>query len=808
MSIQNCLARLVQANRISQKAADDALALHEGIQGRLYPSMGPASADAAGALEAARVMMQAAQERKLMAAKMAIRQSEIRQRMELHSKGKVSGLFSALTRDIWDDPNLPDRINVESHGEAITKELMKRAYGLVEAYGSKHAGLSQDTVSVWNVVDELYGVDTGDDVAKAAAKGWQDAVTYAVDRIKREGKPLSVKDDWRLPQFWDTARVRQFSQAEFTNDLMAEYQAGNMRVLDTAGNGEAPVAAVPGIIANAHRDISLGMGQGAGGGFASQLRVFNFENPDTYKRLMQKYGAGSGGLHKMLVGHLSSMSREIAFTEVFGPNYDATFKKLLVEAREDDIARRINETKGQKVKNIVVRPINSPAALDRAYRYMTGQLGIVESDTMAGFFGALRNIQTGARLGSAIVSAIPGDSVTAALASNANGIPAVAVLARAARDLVGDKESEAIARQLNLTAHAVMDSALGAKRFEDDILGPNITGRIAETVIRAQGLQAWTEGLKRAFSMEFMGLAARQAEHQFDALDPTFRGFLQRYGFTPAQWDSLRSTPQLEHDGARFFDVSAVEDRRLGDRLMSAILDERQFAVIEPNARIKAITTGGLPRGTLWGELARSTMMFKSFSMSIMATHMLRAATQGTVGQRATRLGGFVLLSTIAGAVTAQMQTIIAGKDPQPMDTPQFWGQALIRGGGLGMYGDLVYSGRTRGGEGLGELFGGPVLGGLVSGAGFVLGGEKVTGKNLAQYVKGWTPGSTLWYARTAADRLIFDQIQTLVDPNYRASFARYERRITKEFGQSFWWAPGDGLPKRAPDFGNAATKR
>lgn len=802
MSIANCLNRLVEARRISQKAADDALALHEGLQGRLYPSMGPASAEAASALEAARVMMQAAQERKLMAAKMAIRQAEIRQRMELHSKGKLAGLYTALTRDIWDDSGLPDRINVESHGEAVTKELMKRAYALVEAYGSRLAGLKQDTVSIWNVVDELYGVSTGDEVAKAAADGWKDAVSYAVDRVKREGKPLSVLEDWRLPQSWDTARVRQFSQKEFVDDLMHEYQTGGMRVIDKAGYGEAPVAAVPGIIANAYRDITLGMGQGNGGGFAAQLRVFRFENPDTYKRLMKKYGAGDGGLHKMLVGHLSGMAREIAFTEVLGPNYDATFKKLLLEAREDDIARKLSDTRLQKVKNIVVRPINSPANLERAYKYMTGQLGVVESDLMSGLFGALRNIQTGARLGSAVVSAIPGDSVTATLAANANGVPAAAVLGRVAADLVKGKESEEIARQLNLTAHAVIDSALGAKRFEDDIIGPNITGRIAETVIRAQGLQAWTEALKRSFSMEFTGLIARQAEHNFEKLDPAFRGFLERYGFTPAQWDQLRATPQLEHDGARFFDVSSVEDRRLGDRLMSAILDERQFAVIEPNARIKAITTGGLPRGTLWGELARSTMMFKSFSMSIMATHMLRSATQDSIDQRATRLGAFLLLSTLAGAVTAQMQTIISGKDPQPLDTPQFWGQALIRGGGLGMYGDLVYSGRTRGGEGVGELLGGPVLGGIVSGLGYALGGEKLTGKGLAQYLKGWTPGSSLWYARTAADRLIFDQIQMLVDPNYRASFARYERRLKKEFGQTFWWAPGDGLPERAPDLG------
>ena len=66
--ISNCLAKLVAAKKISQKAADSALALHEGIGKRLYPDMGPASADAAAALEAARVMADSAKRRKYQAA--------------------------------------------------------------------------------------------------------------------------------------------------------------------------------------------------------------------------------------------------------------------------------------------------------------------------------------------------------------------------------------------------------------------------------------------------------------------------------------------------------------------------------------------------------------------------------------------------------------------------------------------------------------------------------------------------------------------------------------------------------------------
>ncbi len=53
-----------------------------------------------------------------------------------------------------------------------------------------------------------------------------------------------------------------------------------------------------------------------------------------------------------------------------------------------------------------------------------------------------------------------------------------------------------------------------------------------------------------------------------------------------------------------------------------------------------------------------------------------------------------VLLATIAGAVTAQMQSLVAGRDPQNMSEPQFWLQAFIRGGGGGMLG--IWSIRLR----------------------------------------------------------------------------------------------------------------
>ena len=46
-----------------------------------------------------------------------------------------------------------------------------------------------------------------------------------------------------------------------------------------------------------------------------------------------------------------------------------------------------------------------------------------------------------------------------------------------------------------------------------------------------------------------------------------------------------------------------------------------------------------------------------------------------------------------------------------------------------------------------------------------------------------------------AVDRLLWDKLQTLVDPDYRQSFARAQRRVAKDYGQAYWWQPGATAP-------------
>ncbi|WP_200856319.1 hypothetical protein, partial [Klebsiella pneumoniae] len=52
-------------------------------------------------------------------------------------------------------------------------------------------------------------------------------------------------------------------------------------------------------------------------------------------------------------------------------------------------------------------------------------------------------------------------------------------------------------------------------------------------------------------------------------------------------------------------------------RLLAAVSEEVDMAVITPGAREQLFTGGGLQRGTWKGELTRTVFLFKSFPISV-----------------------------------------------------------------------------------------------------------------------------------------------------------------------------------------------
>ena len=66
------------------------------------------------------------------------------------------------------------------------------------------------------------------------------------------------------------------------------------------------------------------------------------------------------------------------------------------------------------------------------------------------------------------------------------------------------------------------------------------------------------------------------------------------------------------------------------------------------------------------------------------------------------------------------------------------------------------------------------------------------------RFAKSNTPGANLWYAKAALDHLVFHQLQEMMSPGY---LGRIQSRARREFGQEWWWTPGEVIPDRAPNF-------
>jgi hypothetical protein len=189
-----------------------------------------------------------------------------------------------------------------------------------------------------------------------------------------------------------------------------------------------------------------------------------------------------------------------------------------------------------------------------------------------------------------------------------------------------------------------------------------------------------------------------------------------------------------------------------------------------------------------------------------------------TAGGQALYLTQLVAGTTILGAVSMEINDILAGKDPQRMwnapgpELTKNWVAAFLKGGSMGLYGDFLFSSVSKSGKN--DLFGtlaGPV-GGLVQEAMNVTQGNIVKdveglrqqsfGAELVRFGKGLTPGATLWYAKAALDHMLFQQLAEYLSPGY---LGRMETRAMRDYNEKFWWKPGTGpAGARAPNLGRA----
>jgi hypothetical protein len=809
---QKCVADAVAQGRVSE-------AMAARVIRRVDELLGKGLDEAQAMRQAAHDVLLAAAEKKRQASKRIVLAARNEALAESHPNGFGAGVRALLARDLHQAASYS---NVEGRQRAIRGMAHARLAEFLDRYRGKVLGLMRDQEGLERWVRAVYG-EGGDAETTALARAWDDTVEMLRRRfIAAGGSKLTRREEWRMPQVWDSGKLRAAGRDAYLDWMHQQLAAGRLRIRDYDTGLEADPLRQAEILSRAYDritteglvDLVPGRIQGRGvlADAHARTRAFEWTSAEGYLDFLDRFGPGKRGLYDLLNGHVDAMARDVAMLEVLGPNPD-----WMVRYLRDTAMKRAADPGAAKRQAWLI---------DSTWHWVSGAGSEPVNELAATVMRELRGVLTAAQLGSAFISSMS-DFATMRQVAAWNGAGFTRVLGRYLRLMnPADPADRQLAVRTGLIAETWAQRAVGAMRHQADIVGQGIGGRVADLVLRASLLSPHTESGRWAIGLELLATAGEQAGRRFEDLSPALRRGLSGYGIGAAEWDLARAAGVIQEGGltllspaalARAADPATAEGRaRLGaaTRLLEWAQTEGRMALPEVGATERALTLGQTRPGTLSGELLRGAMQFKSFPVAVMLMHLgrgLNAARQGDYGRY---LASFTIGVTAMGALTLQMRQISQGRDPRDMTDWRFWAAAYAQGGGAGILGDFLYSAVTRTDQDFyAMMFGGPT-GGLVSDVAKVAGlnlsaldderRERAIGADLARLARRYTPGTSLWYSRLAMDRLLWDELQRAVDDQAPRRWRQIERRWLREFDQEFWWRPGERAPQRAPLPGRA----
>ncbi|HBX7984385.1 TPA: hypothetical protein MIG98_05640 [Klebsiella pneumoniae] len=769
----------------------------------------------AGQLAANELTNEAALKRRRVALTIAARQ-----RLDAFIKtyqGK-DGKLEALNRTIaFHADGKSNFLSVESRGKATRDYALSQIQEAFEAVDPRFFHLFEDEASVRDLVYEMRGQDTGNVRAKKGAKAWAGVTELLRQRFNDAGGDIGYLENWGIPQHHSMEKVGRVSQDKWISDVIGKldrkyYIKDDGQLMSDAELktflGEAYNTIATGGL-NKLSDTGMRI-SGARSNRGNASRQIHFKDADSYLEYQREYGDRS--LWEVMVGHLEGISKDIALVETYGPNPDHVFRSILDEVTAEQATA--NPERTGRIKRLA----NSTENL---YNFIAGKTQPIANPHIARWSDNIRNWMVASRLGSALLASFS-DLGTMYMSAKVANIPMNRLFMNQLEAMNPANRTElARARRAGLA----MESLLGSvNRWAMDNMGPSVSRWAATAVMRASGLTAWTDAHKRAYGVTMMGSLGEVVSRAPDlrSLDDSDFRILKSKGITEQDFSVWKLAQQEDWGNGNTTMLTPESIMRIPDaavmhlglpervrfeamrRLLAAVSEEVDMAVITPGAREQLLTGGGLQRGTWKGELTRSVFLFKSFPISVVLRHWTRAMGMPSAGGRAAYIAAFLASTTMLGALSQQLNDLASGRNPREMtgkDAGKFWLGALLKGGGLGLYGDFLLSDHTRYGSGALASMLGPVAG-LVDdvikiGQGIPLnaveGKNEQTGGDLVKLGKGLTPGANIWYLKAALDHMIFNQMQEYFSPGY---LRKMEQRSKKEFNQTYWWRPQDVTPQ------------
>ena len=711
-----------------------------------------------------------------------------------------------------------------------------------------------------NIVREIKGQHTGD----LKAKDFSGAVQKVIERARREfnaaGGEIGKLEGYDLPHHWNRQLVSGVKADQFADDMYDEIDWARIIDRDTeqAFTGSTKAARIDFLkrvhenirTGGASREPSAAMLSSSLGKRHADHRVLHFKTPDGWLKMDAKYGDNDP--LAAIFSHLDTMARDTAIMRVLGPNPRATLEYLRQAATKLANERPWKPTYSVDIGGKRISPYSSAeqevaatfAHTNRMLDLVTGAANRAEMDMLANLMSnTVQPMLISSQLAGAMLSAVgdvgfiamasrhvgasPAKAVGKMLSSVATGLADTAVQAATLGKVRPDRNARRFA-QLGIISESLVATGVSQGRMMGEHGGPGFWQTMSEVTMRASGLTAWTDLGRANFKSETFALLANNAELPWDTMNPWLRdNMLAAAGITRDDWDVIRATPLMEpprdpdatflipDDIRRRSDLDPDQALTLAIKLGAAIENQKEFGVPSSSLRAQAGLKQAKP-GTAMGELQRSIMMYKNYPLTLMHNQLGRVLFHQVRGNRMGNIVMFATLTTLAGGLSIQLKEIRNGRDPREMNpmTPEgrkFWMASLIQGGGLGLFGDFLYSKENRFGSGPLASVGGPIAGFVDRSVSLLwTGGRAIASQDpdqmdafqreMIRFADQFSGPTNLWYLQTAFDRLVWDNLQLWADSDAADAMAQAEKKRVKEYGNQSNWPRGQLIPDRLPD--------
>lgn len=740
--------------------------------------------------------------------------------------GKKGSRGTALARAavslIENDPRF-NGLSYSANKESVRGQLYALFGDTLETIGKGFMGRQKGKAHLPNIVREISGETTGDASAKAVADAWLKVSDLSVDLFNSAGGSMNRLKNY-IPQSQNSVKMAKAGKKRWVEVHMDRLDWNKTRWPD--GSPIAP-AERQGVLDKVYDTLTTdgatkidqtafrGKGR-AVGNMIDDHRFMHYKDAQAWLDVHEEFG--DGNVFETLTRHIETMSHKIAAVETFGPNPEMTALNLAAIVRKQAAAEG-----GEALAHAEAVLKNK---FDPMFETIMRENPMDPHSTFGNATTGVANILTAAQLGSASFLAIPGDFMQTAAVRALNGMGMFNGVSTYVKALATDQKfMRQIATQSGFVMDEVVMSTFAQSRFTGvATVGPAASRHVSEATMRLSLLSGHTRAARWATQAEFMGLMHRTKGDTFDKLP--YRQVLERYGIKPAEWDAFRNAVQSwePKKGAQFMrpiDILKTDmpnRQELYRKFQGMIYDEARTmvpeATVEGGVSLKSTTRPD----TLVGSLLYSFAMYKNFPISFMMIYGRLGMTSPSVKGRLQFYAGLGAGMTMVGALGTQLREMSKGRDPLPMDNAAFLGKAFLSGGALSIWGDFLFAGVNEYGRGPADMVGGPLVGFLGDTTDLVLGDafqfaetigslsdkefDSTTAAKAVEWARRYTPGSSIWWARAALERQVFDRLQELADPK---AYQKQRKRIKsrqRDYGQEHWWAPGERAPSRAPQFG------